>query len=71
MRGRTCLSVGCSSALLFFEVDAWLLLLCVGGSLAHEITVYIDMQHAEARRAITPAEQLVHSFQELLPFAAC
>lgn len=58
-------------ALLFFEVDAWLLLLCVCGFVAHEITVYVDLQHAEARRAIRPVEQLVHSFQELLPLAGC
>jgi len=58
-------------ALLVFEVDAWLLLLCVVGFLAHELTVYVDLQHAEARRAITSLEQVVHSFQELLPLAAC
>ena len=46
-----------------------MLLLCVCGFVAHEITVYVDLQHAEARRAIRPVEQLVHSFQELLPLA--
>lgn len=58
-------------ALLWLQADAWLLLLCMVGFLAHELTVYLDLRHADGRRRITPLEQLVHSFQELLPLAAC
>ena len=54
-------------SLLYFEVDAWLLLLCAACFTLHELTVWADLRWVQARRTVTPFEQMVHSFQELMP----
>jgi hypothetical protein len=57
-------------ALLWLEADAGVLLLCVAAFLLHEITVLADLKWVQNRRRVTPFEQMVHSFQEILPLAA-
>ena len=37
--------------------------------LAHEVLVWFELRYAVPRRWIGPTEQMVHSFQELLPLA--
>lgn len=54
-------------ALLYFEVDAWLLLLCAVCFVLHELTVWTDLRWVQGRSTVTPIEQMVHSFQELMP----
>jgi hypothetical protein len=55
---------------LFLEVNALLLGLMIATFFAHEATAYWDVAYAESRRLVTPNEQHVHSFLEVLPFMA-
>lgn len=55
---------------LFYEVDASLLLLTAGALVAHELTAIWDVSYAENRRRVTPTEQHVHSFLEVMPLMA-
>jgi hypothetical protein len=57
-----------SMALL--EVNAAVLLLVAAAIAVHELTVWIDLRFSVPRREVRPVEQMVHSAQELLPFAA-
>lgn len=57
-------------AATFFEINALVIALMLGGFLLHELTVYLDLRWSSARRDIAPIEQIVHSFQELVPFTA-
>jgi hypothetical protein len=56
-------------ALLYFEVDAWLLVLCTVCFVLHELTVWADLRWVQGRRTVTPVEQMVHSVQEMMPLA--
>jgi hypothetical protein len=55
---------------LFLEINALVLALMAGAFLLHEATVYWDLRYAAPRRVISPVEQLIHSFQELIPLMA-
>jgi hypothetical protein len=55
---------------LFLEIDAALLALMIACLLLHHIVAYIDVRYANATREVTPFEQMVHSFLELLPLTA-
>jgi hypothetical protein len=55
---------------LFFEINAGLLALMMGASLAHQATAIWDVAYAETERQVTPNEQHTHSFLEVVPFAA-
>src|SRR6478609_666578 len=51
--------------LLLAEIGvAMLVLACF---LAHELTVWIELQFVVPLREVTPTEQMIHSFLELLP----
>jgi hypothetical protein len=54
-------------ALLFLEPDALVLALLLGGFILHEPTALWDVSYASSRRRVTPFEQHVHSFLEILP----
>ncbi|MBT2326515.1 hypothetical protein J7E62_29820 [Variovorax paradoxus] len=54
-------------AVLWFEVNAGVLVLCAAGFVLHELTVYADLAWSATRRNISPLEQMVHSLQEMLP----
>lgn len=54
-------------AALFLEINALLLALMVAGFLLHELTVLADLRYASTKRIIPPGEQIIHSFQEILP----
>ncbi|HEY8607892.1 MAG TPA: diguanylate cyclase [Noviherbaspirillum sp.] len=54
-------------AALFVEVNALLFAVMIVALLLHEATVLWDLRHAAPRRTILPGEQIVHSFQELVP----
>ncbi|MEC4717546.1 diguanylate cyclase [Noviherbaspirillum sp. CPCC 100848] len=52
---------------LFLEINALVLGIMLIGFLAHEATVLWDLRYAVDKRTILPGEQVIHSFQELLP----
>lgn len=54
-------------AVAFLENSAGLLLLVLASFLAHELTTYIELRYTVQYRQVRPAEQMVHSFMELLP----
>jgi hypothetical protein len=54
---------------LFFELDASVVAAMFGSALVHEATVIWDVGYTKHRRHISQAEQHVHSFLEVLPFA--
>jgi len=57
-------------AVVFLEPNAALLAIVLGVFLVHEATVYWDLAYSSIRRDVDPAEQMVHSFLELLPLVA-
>ena len=58
------------TAALFFRVNAGLLLLIAVFVVMHHAVAYVDVRFANGTRDVRPAEQMVHSFLELLPIAA-
>jgi hypothetical protein len=55
---------------LFFRVDAGVLFVLAAFAIAHHRVAYADLRYATGKREITPVEQMVHSFLELLPLTA-
>ena len=62
------LGIGVTAALLL-DINAGVLALIFGCCLAHEVTIWIDLSYASARRRIPPFEQWVHALQFSLPWA--
>jgi len=56
-------------AVALLELTAGVLLLVAAAWLLHEATVWWDLRYTVPRRHVGPIEQMVHSFQELLPLA--
>ncbi|WP_343715783.1 hypothetical protein [Inquilinus sp.] len=54
-------------AALFLEINALIIALMIVAFLAHEATALWDVSYAVTRREVTPFEQHVHSFLEMLP----
>jgi hypothetical protein len=54
-------------AALFFEINALVILSMIAGFIAHEVTALWDVSYAVDKRKVTPIEQHVHSFLEMLP----
>lgn len=52
---------------LLFEVNALIFAIAILAWLAHEATAFWDVSYAQSRRYLSPFEQHVHSFLELLP----
>ena len=57
-------------AVLLCEVNALVFAICIVGFVVHEFTALYDVKLALRHRAVTPIEQHVHSFLELLPLMA-
>lgn len=57
-------------ALALFEINAGVLAIVAVVFLAHEATVYWELAYSTLRRDVDPAEQMVHSFLELLPLVS-
>jgi len=55
---------------LFLEINAGVILLMIVAFFAHAATAIWDVAYAVERRKVTPSEQHVHSFLEVLPFCA-
>jgi hypothetical protein len=54
-------------AAIFLEINALVILTMIVCLIAHEGTAIWDVSYANATRKVTPAEQHVHSFLEMLP----
>lgn len=54
-------------ATVFFEVTSPVILTMFASFLVHEMTVYGDLRLAGSKREVTPVEQMVHSFMEMMP----
>jgi hypothetical protein len=57
-------------ACLLLRINALVFALAILGFVAHEITSLMDVSYATRHREVTPFEQHVHSFLELLPLTA-
>jgi hypothetical protein len=57
-------------AFLFLATNALTLSLMAVGVAAHAYTSWCDLRYADGRRRIPPAEQVVHSFLNVLPWLA-
>ena len=55
---------------LFLDVNAGVLLAAFAALVLHELTAIWDVAYAEARRRVTPTEQHIHSFLEVVPLMA-
>jgi hypothetical protein len=55
---------------LFLDVNAGLLALCILCILLHHAVAYLDIDYATHTRRVTPFEQMVHSFLEIAPMGA-
>jgi ABC-type amino acid transport system permease subunit len=55
---------------LFLDVTSLVLVLVIGLALLHLATGYVDIAYTTGRRHISPLEQHVHSYMEVLPLAA-
>jgi hypothetical protein len=55
---------------LLLEINALMFLLMLFGLVLHEITALWDVSYASSRRYVSPLEQHVHSFMEVLPVTA-
>ena len=57
-------------AALFLAVKAGLLLAFILFILLHHAVAFADVRYANHMRVVTPVEQMVHSFLEILPITA-
>ncbi|RUW87865.1 MAG: diguanylate cyclase [Mesorhizobium sp.] len=54
-------------AAMFLEVNALIILLMIVAFLLHEATAMWDVRYATTARTVSPIEQHVHSFLEMIP----
>lgn len=52
---------------LLLEINALIIAVMIAALLLHEATVLWDLRYASSRRRILPGEQIIHSFQEMIP----
>jgi hypothetical protein len=57
-------------AAMFLEVTSPVLALLIASFILHELTALWDVSYAVKRREVTPIEQHVHSFLEMIPLMA-
>ena len=55
---------------LFFEINALIFAVMIVAFLLHEVTALWDVSFAVTRRNVSPIEQHVHSFLEMIPLMA-
>jgi hypothetical protein len=55
---------------LFFEINALVFAVMIAGFIAHEATALWDVSYAIEHRYVSPIEQHVHSFLEMIPLMA-
>jgi hypothetical protein len=57
-------------AALFLEINALVILTMIAGFVVHQLTALWDVSFAMDKREVTPIEQHIHSFLEMLPLLA-
>src|SRR3954454_14756488 len=57
-------------AAIFLEINALIFLVMIASLVLHEATAIWDVSYAYQSRVVTPTEQHVHSFLEMLPLTA-
>jgi hypothetical protein len=57
-------------AAIFLEINALIIAIMIVCLVAHEATAIWDVNYAYRTREVTPTEQHVHSFLEMLPLTA-
>jgi hypothetical protein len=57
-------------AAIFLEINALVIAAMIAGFVTHQLTALWDTTFASHKRRITPVEQQVHSFLELMPLMA-
>jgi hypothetical protein len=57
-------------AAIFLEINALIIAVMIAGFVTHQLTALWDTTFASHKRLITPVEQQVHSFLELMPLMA-
>jgi hypothetical protein len=55
---------------LLLDINALIILFMLIGLVLHEITALCDLSYASRRRYVSPLEQHIHSFMEVLPMMA-
>jgi hypothetical protein len=55
---------------LFFQINALVFAAMIAAFLAHEVTALWDVSYAIEHRYVSPVEQHVHSFLEMIPLMA-
>src|SRR5205085_702567 len=55
---------------LFFDINALVFAVMITSFIAHEATALWDVSYAIERRYVSPIEQHVHSFLEMVPLMA-
>jgi hypothetical protein len=55
---------------LFLEINALTVLLMLGAVVAHSATAFMDVRYTTPRRYISPLEQQVHGYLEVIPIVA-
>jgi hypothetical protein len=56
-------------AAIFFEINAFVIAVMIVGFITHQLTALWDVAFASDKRQVSPIEQQIHSFLELLPLA--
>jgi hypothetical protein len=56
-------------AAIFLEINALIIASMIAGFIAHQLTALWDVAFANDKRHVSPIEQQIHSFLELLPLA--
>jgi hypothetical protein len=57
-------------AALFLNINALIIMVMIVAFLVHEATALWDVSYAVAGRVVTPVEQHIHSFLEMIPLMA-
>src|ERR1700733_11931890 len=57
-------------AALFLRINAGVLMLMAVFVILHHAVAYMDVRYANQLRRVTPVEQMVHSFLEIIPLTA-
>jgi len=57
-------------AAIFLEINSLIILLMIVAFFVHEATALWDVSYAVAQREVTPIEQHIHSFLEMIPLMA-
>lgn len=55
---------------LFMEINALFFLIAALAIVFHHVVAFIDVRYANRTRPVTPFEQMVHSFLEIMPITA-